>query len=397
MPGQGTIVATGAIGYPPGLTAVDPERAARARRAEGHDDDQHLRPPRDPGRGVGLVPAPRSTSCSRARTASTTRCSRRSALDRARGGRPQPAARRHRRTSRCRPPPRPPPAPCRTRRCSRPCRPPPRWSRPTACTATWPPRLDPLGSEPVGDPALDPRERGPHARADAAHPGLGAARGGAGRDLRRRAAPPARDLRRHDRLRDRAHLRPRAARLAAPGDRVGHLPPAARARGEAAAARAAVQRRGARELPAQGLPRQEAVLDRGPRRARADARRGDRAGLRRGRARGGAGHGPPRPPERARAHGRPPLRVDPGRVRGRADAGRGDRGARGRHRRREVPLRRLGHLQDARRQGRDRHALAQPEPPRVREPGDRGPRARRPDLAQGARADARPQRRCCRC
>ncbi len=26
MPGQGTIIATGAIGYPPGLTAVDPER-----------------------------------------------------------------------------------------------------------------------------------------------------------------------------------------------------------------------------------------------------------------------------------------------------------------------------------------------------------------------------------
>ena len=39
---------------------------------------------------------------------------------------------------------------------------------------------------------------------------------------------------------------------------------------------------------------------------------------------------------------------------------------------------------------RDRHALAQPEPPRVREPGDRGPRPRRPDHAQGARARARP-------
>ena len=39
MPGQGTIIATGAIGYPPGLTAVDPERLARARRPEGHDDD----------------------------------------------------------------------------------------------------------------------------------------------------------------------------------------------------------------------------------------------------------------------------------------------------------------------------------------------------------------------
>ena len=42
---------------------------------------------------------------------------------------------------------------------------------------------------------------------------------------------------------------------------------------------------------------------------------------------------------------------------------------------------------------RDRHAVAEPEPPRVRQPGDRGPRARRPDHAQGARAGARPRRR----
>ena len=54
------------------------------------------------------------------------------------------------------------------------------------------------------------------------------------------------------------------------------------------AARAADRGRGARELPAQGVPRQEAVLDRGPRRARADARRDDRAGRRRRRARGRA-------------------------------------------------------------------------------------------------------------
>ena len=104
------------------------------------------------------------------------------------------------------------------------------------------------------------------------------------------------------------------------------------------------------------------------------------------------GHGPPRPPERARAHDRPSVRVDPGRVRGRADARRRDRRAGGRHRRREVPLRRVRHLPDAGRQGRDGHALAEPEPPRVREPGDRGPHAGRPDLAQGPRAHARPDR-----
>ncbi len=32
--------------------------APRARRAEGHHDDQHLRPPRHPGRGVGILPPP---------------------------------------------------------------------------------------------------------------------------------------------------------------------------------------------------------------------------------------------------------------------------------------------------------------------------------------------------
>ena len=143
--------------------------------------------------------------------------------------------------------------------------------------------------------------------------------------------------------------------------------------------------RGARGLPAQGVPRQEAVLDRGPRRAGADARRGDRAVGRQRRARGGAGHGPPRPAERAGPHGRAPVRVDPRRVRGRADPVGRHRRARGRHRRREVPLRRVGQLRDQGRQGRDGHAVAQPEPPRVREPGDRGPRARRPDQPQGPR------------
>ena len=58
MPGQGTIVATGAIGYPPGFGERGARAPARAGRAEGHDDDQHLRPPGDPGGGVGLVPAP---------------------------------------------------------------------------------------------------------------------------------------------------------------------------------------------------------------------------------------------------------------------------------------------------------------------------------------------------
>ena len=91
-------------------------------------------------------------------------------------------------------------------------------------------RLDPLGSEPMGDPALDESRLVPVADAGAAgaDPGLAAPPLRRGRHAARGAAAPARGLHRLDRLRDRAHLRPRRARLAAPGDRVGPLPPAAR-------------------------------------------------------------------------------------------------------------------------------------------------------------------------
>ena len=128
----------------------------------------------------------------------------------------------------------------------------------------------------------------------------------------------ARDVQRDDRLRDRAHRRPRAARVAAAGDRVGPVPAAA-SRTSGGAATRARRGRGLRAVPAARVPRPEAVLARGPRRAGADARRGDRA--RRGgrRARGRDRHGAPRPPQRARPHGRPPVRGDPARVRGRAD------------------------------------------------------------------------------
>ena len=66
-------------------------------------------------------------------------------------------------------------------------------------------------------------------------------------------------------------------------------------------------------------------------------------------------HGPPRPPQRARPHRRPPLRDDPRRVRGRGDPRRRHRDARGRHRRREVPPRRARAPTGLReRQGRSR-------------------------------------------
>ena len=55
MTGQGTIVATGSIAYPPGLAGIGDDD----RRREGHDDDLDLRPPHHPGRRVGALPAGR--------------------------------------------------------------------------------------------------------------------------------------------------------------------------------------------------------------------------------------------------------------------------------------------------------------------------------------------------
>ena len=70
------------------------------------------------------------------------------------------------------------------------------------------------------------------------------------------------------------------------------------------------------------------------------------------RARGRDRHGPPRPAERARPQPRPRVRDDLPRVRGRVlDRGR-DHDPAGRHRRRQVPPRRPGHLPAARRRAR---------------------------------------------
>ena len=96
-------------------------------------------------------------------------------------------------------------------------------------------RLDPLGSEPMGDPALDETRLHPPLTpgAPGADPREAAPALGPGRDAARRAPPPARGLHGLDRLRDRAHLRPRGARLAPEGDRVGPLPPGAPSRASA--------------------------------------------------------------------------------------------------------------------------------------------------------------------
>ncbi len=111
MVGQGTIVATGSIAYPPGLGTCRPTLRRLGDR-EGHDDDLDLRSPHHPRCGVRRVPASGSTSCSTAPTASTRRFASRSAWPGRRGARPrrqrragaQPrAAGAHRRHARARP------------------------------------------------------------------------------------------------------------------------------------------------------------------------------------------------------------------------------------------------------------------------------------------------------
>src|SRR6266508_2885698 len=171
-------------------------------------------------------------------------------------------------------------------------------------------RLDPLGSEPPGDPALEPELLIPPLTPELqARIPAGVLRTYVEGETR--AAAAAGDVLRHDRIRARAHLRPRGTRLAAGGDRIRSLPRAARRRREAAPADAADGGRGTRDLPAQGVPRPEAVLDRRSRRARADARRGDRARGGRRRARGADRDGAPRPAQRARARDRAAVRGDP--------------------------------------------------------------------------------------
>ena len=208
-----------------------------ARRLEGDDADLDLRPPGDPGRRVGRLPAPgRAAAAGRGRLL--------------RGGRRRPRDRRRRRS----PPPTPPPP--RRRRSAPP--PPPRRSRPSAPgevdeellqavqAATsllkayrthghLAAHLDPLGSEPKGDPALQPENVNLTPELMARIPASILRIGVPGETLLE-ALPRMRDrLLRHDRLPVRAPLLAPAADLAAGDDRDRRPPPAAHRRREAAA------------------------------------------------------------------------------------------------------------------------------------------------------------------
>ena len=159
LSGQSAIIATGSIAYPPEWTHASPERLQAARRLEGDDADLDLRPPGDPGRRVGRLPAPdRAAAAGRGRLL--------------RGGRRRPRHRRRRRS--------PPPTPPRPRR---------RRSAPP------PPSAD------RADRHRDPARRG-------------AAAGGAGRDLAAQGLPHPRPPRRPPRPARLAS--PRATRRSSP-------------------------------------------------------------------------------------------------------------------------------------------------------------------------------------
>ena len=249
-------------------------------------------------------------------------------------------------------------------------------------------RLDPLGSEPIGDPALEPETVGLTPEIMAQIPARGAAHPGPGRDARRGPAAPARDLLRHDRLRDRAHRRPPPARVAAPADRVAASTGArCRPRRRSASCARLTEVEALETYLHTRVPGPEELLDRGPRHADPDARRDVRRWPR-GRARsealiGMAHRG--RLNVQAHAVGRPYREILAEFV-GEKDIDVAHRQAARRHRRRQVPPGRAGHVH-ARPRARhaERDARAQPQPPRVRRPGRRGPHARRPDRPLAAR------------
>ena len=236
-----------------------------------------------------------------------------------------------------------PPSP--TGSCCRRCRRRPRCSRPTAPTATSRRTSTRSAASRKGDPALEPENLNLTPELMARIPASILRIGVEGETLLD-ALPRMRDAYcGDDRLPDRAPLLAPAADVAARDDRDRLAPGAARGRREARAALAADRGLPVRALPPEGLPGPEDVLDRGPRRDRADDRRDRHPGAPERRRGGRDRDGPPRPPQRPRPQPRSLGRVDPGRVRGRQGArpGEGDhRDAALGHRRRQVPPRRRG-------------------------------------------------------
>ena len=256
--------------------------------------------------------------------------------------------------------------------------------------------LDPLGTPPIGDPALDPGPARPHARGDGGDSVEGAPHRGARPDAGRVAALPPGHLLRHHGLRDRAHLDPRGARLA-PRRRSRAAPTASRWRRTSSAGCSqrlteveALEKflhkayLGQKRFSIEGVDMLVPMLDLTIERAAESGARDVVIGMaHRGRL-------------NVLAHTvGPAVRDDLRGVRGRpARRGRAAH-ARGRHRRREVPPRRRGRLPDRQEQGDHRHPVAQPQPSRVRGAGGGRPGPGQADPApRAATRITTPPRRC---
>ena len=196
MAGQGSIIAVGAIGYPGRILRRARGAASGVRRQQGHDRHQHLRPPRHPGRGVGRVPGdPRPPAPGRPGFYELVEESLQlSAVELSAGRDPR----------------RPPSG---TRRLG-PVAPEMLYHVAAAMALVKAFRmhghlaaqLDPLGTPPIGDPALDPGPLGLTPEVMAAIPSKVLRIAVPGRTLAESLPHLQRDLLRHDGVRDRAHL-----------------------------------------------------------------------------------------------------------------------------------------------------------------------------------------------
>ncbi len=250
--------------------------AAPARRLEGDDADLDLRPPRHPGGRVGRLPAPRSSSCCRARTAST------------RGSPPSLGV---------------DPAPITAAHAASASAPPLGAAAPAAATPTaaapdeellqavqaatsllkgyrthghLAARLDPLGCEPKGDPAIQPESLDLTPELMAQIPASILRIGVPGETLLE-ALPRMREAYCGTIAYQFEHLSSHQQRtwLREMVETGAHRKPLAD--DEKRRLLGATDRRlRVRALPREGLPRAEDVLDRGARRGRADARRAGR-------------------------------------------------------------------------------------------------------------------------
>ena len=193
-----------------------------------------------------------------------------------------------------------------------------------------------------------------------------------------------------DRLRLRARVRAGGTALAPQRGRRRPVPRARRSDQSRRAARAAHAGRGVRTLSATGVSRQDPLLDRRARHARADPRRSDRR-------RRGVRHpqhpdrdGPPRAAQRDGARAEQAVRADSRRVQGAGLLARLP-GGHGVDRRREVSRRRPPRDQGRPGAGRGRLDAAQPEPPRSGRSDRRGHGARgRNGRRRAGRAGVRP-------